>query len=385
MAGCSWNPSKMTSLLALPDRLAKWTGLPLRHLSVRPTQAMPALELSQPPGYKRLHLQTMSESKISCPHCAQHIVVDDAWAGQTINCPSCQQPFTIPGTPPTAVPLPSSAPAPQPAPGLRIGSSTAPPPAPPSAPFRPQATAPAQKVSGLAIASLVLSLLGCFGLTAIAGVICGHLARKRIRENPSLSGGALALIGLIIGYLMIALAVAGGVKYTLAVMQRVKDVRAQRAGRIPNLGGGDSGVSTRSNVKAYSRADKPADPVSGTVYGVPFTYTRSMLQQGVKCLEIDSREGTPNDQVIVVSLNPKPGEGLTNRSWHITAATQGLTPTVLVSRLGLDLHGRPLMRGYQMDLTIGAVSNGVVSGTITLKATGAIPVDIKGNFNATFD
>jgi hypothetical protein len=38
-----------------------------------------------------------------------------------------------------------------------------------------------------------------------------------------------------------------------------------------------------------------------------------------------------------------------------------------------------------MELTFGAMTNGIVPGTIKLKATGAIAVDIKGNFNATFD
>ena len=325
----------------------------------------------------------MSEAKISCPHCTQHIALDDAWAGQTINCPACQRPFVVPGAPPMAQVITPSAP------GLRIsGAAAAQPAAPPAGsagPARPQ-PAPGTKISGLAIASLVLSLLGCFFITAIAGVICGHMARGRIRANRNLSGGGLALAGLIIGYLFIGMNVAYLIKRSPQIIEGVKRKQAQRAGgAIYNPGGGAPTRSADFNVRVSSRAEKPDGAVSGTVYGMPFTYTRSMLQRGVKCLEIDSREGTPNDQIIVISLNPKPGESLTDRTWHITAATQGLTPTVLVARMGVDPHGRSLPRGYQMDLTIGSASNGVVSGTITLKAAGAIPVDIKGNFNATVD
>ncbi|WP_018335777.1 DUF4190 domain-containing protein [Actinomycetospora chiangmaiensis] len=59
--------------------------------------------------------------------------------------------------------------------------------------------------NGLAIASLVLSLLSfVFGITAIGGVICGHIARRQIRERGE-GGDGLALAGLIIGYIFIGL------------------------------------------------------------------------------------------------------------------------------------------------------------------------------------
>ena len=62
--------------------------------------------------------------------------------------------------------------------------------------------------NGLAIVSLVLSLLGLvFGVTAIGGVICGHIARRQIRERGE-QGDGLALAGLIVGYILIALFVA---------------------------------------------------------------------------------------------------------------------------------------------------------------------------------
>jgi len=71
------------------------------------------------------------------------------------------------------------------------------------------------KNSGLAIWSLVLGILGlvlllvCVGpLFAIPGVICGHLAHSRIkRSGGMLTGGGLALGGLITGYITIALGV----------------------------------------------------------------------------------------------------------------------------------------------------------------------------------
>ncbi|MDT7745061.1 MAG: hypothetical protein QOE59_4139 [Actinomycetota bacterium] len=61
--------------------------------------------------------------------------------------------------------------------------------------------------NGLAIVSLVLSLLGLFFyITAIGGVICGHIARRQIREGHE-TGDGLALAGLIVGYIVLALGV----------------------------------------------------------------------------------------------------------------------------------------------------------------------------------
>ena len=71
--------------------------------------------------------------------------------------------------------------------------------------------APAAPNEPLAVWSLVLSLLAIcgfcctpVGITAIGGVVCGHLALSRIKANPQLQGHGLAVAGLIIGYCAIA-------------------------------------------------------------------------------------------------------------------------------------------------------------------------------------
>lgn len=70
---------------------------------------------------------------------------------------------------------------------------------------------PAAPNEQLAVWSLVLSLLAVcgfcctpVGITAIGGVVCGHLALSRIKANPQLQGHGLAVAGLIIGYFAIA-------------------------------------------------------------------------------------------------------------------------------------------------------------------------------------
>lgn len=68
---------------------------------------------------------------------------------------------------------------------------------------------PAQN-SGTAIASLIFGIASWFVLPiigAIVAVICGHVARSEIRRMPPgmIQGDGMALAGLILGYVQLAL------------------------------------------------------------------------------------------------------------------------------------------------------------------------------------
>ena len=101
-------------------------------------------------------------------------------------------------------------------------SATIPPPLP--------GLAPQSKTTPLAIWSLVLGILSmmCF-LTAVPGVICGHLALSKIkRSGGAFGGGGLAIAGLVTGYvfgtismigLMAAIAIPNYVKARETVQQ----------------------------------------------------------------------------------------------------------------------------------------------------------------------
>ena len=86
------------------------------------------------------------------------------------------------------------------------------------------------KRSRLAIWSLVLGILSPACLFVVAGipaVVCGHLARKRIQDaDGALTGNGLAMGGLVLGYLGIALSVL----IPLYVVQSIpKQVKAREA------------------------------------------------------------------------------------------------------------------------------------------------------------
>lgn len=60
----------------------------------------------------------------------------------------------------------------------------------------------------VSLISAILSWIGVFGLGGIAAVICGHVAKNQIRASQGRMGGdGLATVGLVLGYLNIALAV----------------------------------------------------------------------------------------------------------------------------------------------------------------------------------
>lgn len=67
---------------------------------------------------------------------------------------------------------------------------------------------PAPPPSGLAIASLILSISSFIVLPligSIAGVVCGHMARSRFRQaGYAAEGNGIALAGVIIGWIGIA-------------------------------------------------------------------------------------------------------------------------------------------------------------------------------------
>ncbi len=98
--------------------------------------------------------------------------------------------------------------------------------APPVPPPLPIQAKPRQ--CGLALASLLLGIAGlaCLCVPAgIPGVICGHLARRRIRKSAgTLSGNGLALGGLVTGYVAIALLVLAGL-YAAVAIPRVAESR----------------------------------------------------------------------------------------------------------------------------------------------------------------
>jgi hypothetical protein len=94
--------------------------------------------------------------------CGARLEIDDKFAGQTLPCPDCQRP-------------------------LRVGA-----PAAPAPQDRP--------ISGLALTSLILALVGAFTPISLAAIGVGYLALRQISRTPDrLSGLNFARAGMIVG------------------------------------------------------------------------------------------------------------------------------------------------------------------------------------------
>lgn len=110
------------------------------------------------------------------------------------------------GMPPVPPPPPGQPPVPPPPPGG--GMPPVPPPPPPgygAGGGMPGATP--QGNNGLAIASLVLSIVGiCCGIGSIIGIVLGFVALNQIKKTGQ-SGEGLAKAGIIIGFITLAIGI----------------------------------------------------------------------------------------------------------------------------------------------------------------------------------
>jgi Domain of unknown function (DUF4190) len=64
------------------------------------------------------------------------------------------------------------------------------------------------KTNGLAIASLVCGIIGCFWITAIVAIVLGFVARNQIEQSGGTQqGSGFALAGIILGFVWIGLGI----------------------------------------------------------------------------------------------------------------------------------------------------------------------------------
>jgi len=88
---------------------------------------------------------------------------------------------------------------------------------------------PVYKSNTLAITSLVLGILSIlfYFLTAIPGIITGHMARSKAKKMPDrYEGQGMALAGLILSYIMLIITIVfvGGAFYMFTSNPEFKDI-----------------------------------------------------------------------------------------------------------------------------------------------------------------
>ncbi|MCK8608359.1 DUF4190 domain-containing protein [Agromyces sp. C10] len=125
-----------------------------------------------------------------------------------MDAPAAQTP-AVPPAPPAPAAAPPVAHAPSHA-GYGYGS-------PYGAPAGWAPAPPRQNVLAWVAFALAFGGLMLGPLSSIAGVVCGHIARRQIRERGE-QGDTAALTGLIAGYIVTALWVVGIVLYVLFIV-----------------------------------------------------------------------------------------------------------------------------------------------------------------------
>lgn len=308
----------------------------------------------------------MGQFEFSCPACGHQFLCDTTDVGKQLTCPDCNASITVPDE--TAAPAEVSTPA-NPPPVLPGNTATAVP-----------------RTSRLAIASLVCSLT-CIGW--LPGIICGHLARSRIRRDPSLKGGGLATAGLIIGYLFLVIGVGTAAvriwTFSAAVKQGYENVRHDLATNNfivvtqtpsttvsndlkplepvppgPAAAGNPPGAHAQSGwTSDLSQVSIPDRPVSGKLHGIDFTAKTTLFRNGD--LKIRSENGI---QLDIYRL----GNSIEGQSFDVQSDdNDSRNPRVKVTwNEGGAVQTATFNKGFGMKLQFAQAVNRTVSGKIYL-------------------
>lgn len=335
----------------------------------------------------------MSEFKFSCPACGQHLAGDVRYAGLQITCPTCQQNFTVPSPEPEAAPtITGSATAPSPPP---------PPRSPAAAPYSGPAAMPVAgrapaKTSGLAVASLVCScatvLVGPLG--AIPGIICGHLARRQIKRDPSLGGRGLATAGLIVGYGLLAVFVGLITVWTLISVKHFKESMRQAA--QPTVGVREPGepAAARMPVAKDTGPDQsgwtlqlegveiPSQPAQGRLRGRSFTPDQVVMQNGWLIFR-QGRDFFPDLELSVVLFQNDPNK-LADRTFLVPGAPDTWPHVSLQwKEPGQALPQiQTLVDRYALRLEFGSIRDGKLPGKIYVCVADEAKSFLRGTFEA---
>ena len=90
-----------------------------------------------------------------------------------------------------------------------------PPPPQPAVPSYSAGAPSTSKTNGLAIASLILGIIPCTGITSILAIVFGFIARNQIQQSGGRQqGSGMALAGIILGFVWIGISVV----YWIAVI-----------------------------------------------------------------------------------------------------------------------------------------------------------------------
>jgi hypothetical protein len=348
----------------------------------------------------------MSDFKFSCPGCGQHLSGDLRYAGLQILCPACQRSITVPAGPGPALRTTAAA-----ATGAHRPIAVAmPAAASTSIPSRMAPTTRPKRTSGLAIASLVCSI-GSFVIIPfgfIPGIICGHIARKRLAQDPTLGGRGMAKAGLIVGYAALVInvlalaALAAFFTYFARVAKQITVTSGQsppvvRVHEVPGPGHGSRGsrpevesgpADTTPDAAGWNLqlagVSTPSGPVTGRIKGRNFNSEKALLENGW----LKFRQGADffadleMNVVLFVSNNAQ----LAGKTFTVPKKEFGSNPHIWMKWKPAEKdvpEQKAYMEGYAMQLEFGSITDGKLPGKIYLCLPDAEKSFIRGTFEVS--
>jgi uncharacterized RDD family membrane protein YckC len=178
------------------------------------------------PGSETTNMQTFA-----CPACGKTIGAEVP-AGSSVTCPLCQQVVTVPGDVPVAVAIPPTSPADP----------------------RWQGVSPRGVRQGLAIASMVLGIVGvatsCLPVLGLVALILGIVALVKASRRPGEYGGqGFAIAGVCLGGVSLLLCVVVLPMMLPSLSSRAREL-AKRSVCAANLSG--TGMALRMYANQYN-------------------------------------------------------------------------------------------------------------------------------------
>ena len=311
----------------------------------------------------------MSDFKFSCPNCGQHLSGDVRYGGLQIVCPACKQQILVPPAPTVASPV--------------VARS-----APPAAVAQPRpGPRPTPKTSRLAIASLICSI-GSFvilPLGFIPGIICGHMAKKRIAATPGLLGGGLAKVGLIVGYIALGLNVLAVVTliafftmFAKQVQQAASVAQSQsqgsitrppeRVGRPARGGATDTKPDGLGWTMDLTGVETPSSAVAGRLRGRSFKMEKVVLDGRGWLKFVQGTEAVADLEMDIV-LFERDINKLSGRTITAPSQTPGPVPRLFMiwKDAGASMPNQTSFAdNYALRLEFGALAGGSLPGKIYL-------------------
>jgi len=135
------------------------------------------------------------------------------------------------------------------------------------------------QISGLAIASLVFSLIGPIG--SLPAVICGHIALRKIRKEAAVKGFGLALAGLIIGYVVLGLSIVLALPFLLLYGLRYETQRTILEDKLERI---------RKAMPVIEFKHYPLDSMEGLIARSGVTIDKQISSDGNGSLRIEATE-----------------------------------------------------------------------------------------------